>query len=635
MWQPDSPINASSAPEHGARLYRWQLLAWWLMSAAAVQLIPSLLKFRQPAWNLGTENEFQVLATGMAMLAAALAFESVGQADTRFRRLFVGSLFISIAFAAMAVLVHAAGLPISRLMLGISGVVAMLLMSLRIVLQRGHWIAIGVLALVLLAAGAVSMRLQSTQTVEITRSALTTEYYRLALDSYPVTYGTEVANLQGGGSLATVDDLQLLSTAQGALYAIRQSPEGTLRINATDIRVPVGVDEFKKFAPHSTYVLRVTGLAALRVRQDTTLYAAYDYWNRAKNCFSTRVSKVTISLTGEQAVKALGDWLQVFESKPCLEATTGYDAVQTGGRLAVRADGGLLLSLGDRGINGLNGVTLADRLDNDYGKVIQFTNDGGASTVFTIGHRNQQGLASGTSGRIWETEHGPQGGDEINLLVAGNDYGWPSVSYGTDYGHFVWPYSPAAHDHGTRSEPVLAFVPSIGISNLLELSSSRFPAWQGDLLVGSLKAKSLYRVRLRDARAIYAERIEIGHRIRDLASTAAGDLILWTDDGYIIRISPAAQASIYDLCSGCHEPSGQMPALGPPLRSIVDRKVADHFQFGYSAALRQLGGTWTEKRLNDFLRDPGSFAPGTTMTFRGIADDTERAKVIEFLKEYE
>ena len=118
-------------------------------------------------------------------------------------------------------------------------------------------------------------------------------------------------------------------------------------------------------------------------------------------------------------------------------------------------------------------------------------------------------------------------------------------------------------------------------------------------------------------------------------STASGDLMLWTDDGYIVRISAAAQSTVYDQCSGCHEPRGQMPALGPPLRSVVGRKVADHFEFGYSPALRKLGGKWTADRLDDFLKDPAAYAPGTTMTFRGISDGEERAKVVEFLKEYE
>jgi aldose sugar dehydrogenase len=429
--------------------------------------------------------------------------------------------------------------------------------------------------------------------------------------------------------------LQILSTRQGSLYVIRRLDDGKLHIAATGMRVPVALEEFEKYAAYPTYALRVTGLAASRKGNEVELFAAYDYWNRAKKCFATSVSKLPLTVSDKFDVKAAGDWIPVYESKPCLEATTGYDAVQTGGRLAIRADGGLLLSLGDRGINGLNGPSLAEKPDNDYGKVIQLDADGTHARIFTLGHRNPQGLTIGPDGRVWETEHGPQGGDEINLLLEGGDYGWPSVSYGTDYGHFVWPYSPDAHDHGSRSEPVLAFVPSIGISNLVVSHSASFPAWEGDLLVSSLKAETLYRVRIRDTRAIYAEPIEIGHRIRDMVWNSAGDLIMWTDDGFVISLSPAALVTAYDQCSGCHEPRGQMPALGPPLRSILGHKVADHFEFGYSPALRALGGTWTEERLNEFLRDPGAYAPGTTMTFRGIADDAERAKVIEFLKEYE
>ena len=599
-----------------------------------VELIPSIVRFRRPAWALGSQNEFQVLAAGVALLVAALAYEAVGQSGSRLWRMAKGALFVSVAFGAAALLVLRSGVPLSRLMFGISFGVALLAMALRIAQTRGRWIAAGVLALLVLGIGTVSIRVQEKTTVEVARFTLATAFYRLAIETYPVTYGTELADAQGG-ALATLDDVQFLSTAQGHLYFIRQLAGGELQIRASDIRVPVRLDEFLQFSNTPNYALRVTGLAAARSGDGAFLYAAYDDWKRDKNCFTTRVSRVGISVNGERGVSAAGNWQLVYESKPCLEASTGYDAVQTGGRIVTRADGGLLLSLGDRGINGLNGIRLADRSDNDYGKIIQFDGEGKSPTILTIGHRNPQGLTVAKSGAIWETEHGPQGGDEINLLVAGNNYGWPTVSYGTDYGHFVWPLSSSTHDHGPFSEPVLAFVPSIGISNLIESHSAQFPAWDGDLIVASMRAQALYRIRLRDSRAIYSEPIEVGHRIRDLTSSASGDLLLWTDDGYIVRVSPAAQSTAYDQCSGCHEPHGQMPALGPPLRSVVGRKVADHFEFGYSPALRKLGGTWTVDRLDDFLRDPDKYAPGNKMTFRGIPDDEQRARIIEFLKEYE
>lgn len=628
-----TPIDTNMTDRGSAR-DRWTTLAWWLLSAAVVELVPAFLKFHLPAWALGIRNEGQVLAAGMALLSAALAYEAVGKSGSRRWRCAMGALFVCIAFGCAAFLVALAGAPLSRLTFGISFGLAMLLMLLRIVQTRGRLITTGALAILVLVTAGASVREESETKVEVEQTTLPTTFYRLAIETYPVTYGTELGKAQGG-ALTSLGDLHVLSTMQGHVYTIRQQSDGKLLIRPSDIRVPLRLDEFLQFSKYPEYPVRVTGLAASPSGAGATLYAAYDHWNREKDCLTTRVARLALTLSGEAGLTAVGDWLPVYESKPCLERTTGYDPVQTGGKLVIRADGRLLLSLGDRGINGLNGLRLADRDDNDYGKVIQFDADGSNASVFTKGHRNPQGLTLGRSGSVWETEHGPQGGDEVNLLVAGNNYGWPTVSYGTDYGHFVWPLSPEAHDHGPFTEPVFAFVPSIGISDLIESHSAQFPEWDGDLIVSSLKAVALYRIRLRDSRAIYSEPIEIGHRVRDLTSTASGDLVLWTDDGYIVRISPATQSTAYDQCSGCHEPRGQMPALGPPLRSVVGRKVADHFEFGYSPALQKLGGNWTAERLDDFLKDPGAYAPGTTMTFRGIPDAEERARVVEFLKEYE
>src|SRR5262249_4081638 len=156
-----------------------------------------------------------------------------------------------------------------------------------------------------------------------------------------------------------------------------------------------------------------------------------------------------------------------------------------------------------------------------YGKVLLLDRSG-RHEIFTIGHRNPQGLLVDREHRIWETEHGPQGGDEINLLEKGRNYGYPLVTYGTEYGRYFWPLAPWAHDHGEYTEPVQAFVPSIAISNLIQVDSDLFSEWKGDLLVGSLNTQSVYRVRVRGDRIIYIEQIPVGVRVRDLAEGSDG-----------------------------------------------------------------------------------------------------------------
>ena len=168
---------------------------------------------------------------------------------------------------------------------------------------------------------------------------------------------------------------------------------------------------------------------------------------------------------------------------------------------------------------------------------------------FSIGHRNQQGLAIDTQGRIWSTEHGPEGGDELNLIVDGGNYGWPLASYGAEYGTDNWPFAVNAKNHGEYREPAHAFVPSIGVSQLIQITSMYLPRWTDDLLVSSLQAGRLFRVRVSGERVIYAESIDLSMRIRDLVEARDGRIVLWNDDGQMATLALAPPGKV-DLKTG-------------------------------------------------------------------------------------
>ena len=241
-------------------------------------------------------------------------------------------------------------------------------------------------------------------------------------------------------------------------------------------------------------------------------------------------------------------------------------------------------------------------------------------------------------GRIWETEHGPQGGDELNLLTYAGNYGWPLATYGTEYGAEYWPLAATAHDHGSFVEPAYAFMPSIAISNLIEIGGKAFPRWTGDLLVSSLNGRSLWRTRRHGDHVIYSEKIPIGRRIRDLTQDVDGNLVLWTDEGDLVTVTPPlgpqTPAMAYQQCKGCHEETLNGTVAGPNLRGVFGRKVAGGKDFNYSPALRHVNGPWTAEQLDAFLREPKAFVPGTTMMFGGLADSAQRRRVIEFLRTY-
>ena len=380
---------------------------------------------------------------------------------------------------------------------------------------------------------------------------------------------------------------------------------------------------------------RITDALLDTTSDPPNVFVSHEEWNPTEKCYTVRISAAALLESGSPERKPVDSWKRVFESQPCQHMF--IDPLETGGRLAWLGDK-FLLTLGEFGLGPKVQPLLSQSENNDYGKVLLFDKSG-QHEIFTMGHRNPQGLFIDGDQRIWLTEHGPKGGDELNLLKKGNNYGWPYATYGTAYGRYFWPFSPGAHNHGQFTEPSYAFVPSIGISNLIRVESPTFSEWKGDLLISSLGSMSLYRVRLRDERPIYAERIPIGFRIRDIAEGADGRIVLWTDEGALVVVSPGSSEpngnAVFAGCAGCHETSGGSKPLAPSLRGIVGANVARESGFPYSSALLKLGGKWTEDRLDSFLSDPNSYAPGSAMESGQIPDPKIRRALIDVLKMYQ
>src|SRR5690606_9605795 len=125
-----------------------------------------------------------------------------------------------------------------------------------------------------------------------------------------------------------------------------------------------------------------------------------------------------------------------------------------------------------------------------------------------------------------------------NRIAEGNNYGWPFVTYGVQYGMTRWPLSDTQNRHDGYTKPVFAWIPSIGVSNLIQVQGF-LPAWDGDLLVGSLVGETLHRLRYSDGRVIFDEPVRIGERVRDLDELEDGTIVVWTNDADIVEIRPA------------------------------------------------------------------------------------------------
>ena len=221
-----------------------------------------------------------------------------------------------------------------------------------------------------------------------------------------------------------------------------------------------------------------------------------------------------------------------------------------GSRLLFDANGHLLITLGDRGDR-----SRAQNTGDHAGSVIRIGDDGGVPAdnpfvrssgarpeIYTYGNRNVQGIAldPGT-GQVWAHEHGPQGGDEVNILASGRNYGWPVITYGRNYG-IGTQIGEGTHKQGME-QPRHYWTPSIAPSGMTIYTGDKFPAWRGNLFVGALKYQLLVRLEKRDRQIVHEERMLEGvlGRIRDVRTGPDGYLYLLTDhgDGVLARLEPA------------------------------------------------------------------------------------------------
>jgi len=198
---------------------------------------------------------------------------------------------------------------------------------------------------------------------------------------------------------------------------------------------------------------------------------------------------------------------------------------------------------------------MAQTFDNDLGKIIRITPDGTAPPdnpfvnkpgarpeIWSYGHRNPQGLAiNSADGKLWEQEHGPMGGDEINIIEKGHNYGWPLVSYGVNYDGT--PVGIGRKKMEGVDDPLWHWTPSIAPSGMTFYTGELFPAWKGSLFNGALKFQLLSRLELEGDKAVREERLlqDLHERIRDVRQGPDGALYLLTDSssGRILRVAPA------------------------------------------------------------------------------------------------
>ncbi len=256
---------------------------------------------------------------------------------------------------------------------------------------------------------------------------------------------------------------------------------------------------------------------------------------------------------GETAVTALArarlagdrltDWQDVLVTRSPGEGDHHY-----GSRIAFDRQGFVYFSVGDRGrrenaqdTGSHSGSILRLAVDGSVPADNPFAAGGGLAEIYSYGHRNPQGLVYDEDNRrLWSIEHGPRGGDELNLIVKGGNYGWPVVSHGMEY------WGPVAVGEATHREgmvdPLKVYIPSIAPGSLLLYRGAAFPRWQGDLFAGALKLRHLNRIAVDgEGRPEGEERLlgDLGERVRALAESPEGWLYVAADSGHLYRLRPA------------------------------------------------------------------------------------------------
>lgn len=249
--------------------------------------------------------------------------------------------------------------------------------------------------------------------------------------------------------------------------------------------------------------------------------------------------------TFDEAANALRDVKVIFRAIP-LTPNDGNPAIgsRSGGRIAIGPDGYLYVTIGDRDINGPSTWRMAQNLDTDLGKVIRITIDGAPAPgnpfigqpdarpeIWAIGQRSQEGLAFDSEKRLWLTDDGPRGGDEINWIEKGKNYGWPIITYGVDYAG-----PPIGAGITTRvgmEQPLYYWSPSVAPSGMTFYYGSLFPQWRGDLFIGTLRGTALLHITMKDGKVASEEPLltDLHRRIRDVRVGPDGALYVLTDSG--------------------------------------------------------------------------------------------------------
>lgn len=450
-----------------------------------------------------------------------------------------------------------------------------------------------------------------------------------------------------------------------ALIAERLGSIRVLRQNILDPNPVTGVP--------ATYESILNGLKDIVLDPDFRVNATL-YMTLAEGTYDQYHTAVYRAKYGDGR---LTDVERIFRSKD------EYSGVGNGSaRMLFLADKTLLVAVPENNYYKIK----AQRLDSHIGKIVRINRDGtvppdnpfikvanALPEIWSYGHRVPTGLYQDSkTGNVWEVEPGPEGGDELNLLKPGGNFGWANVTWGFDYSGAL--AGPLQFQPGVE-EPILVWMrtPRGTPAGLMRYDGAVYPRWRGDFFVGHLAGRRLERLRIEAGRVVFQETLlaDLQERIRDIKIGPDNHLYVLTDhqNGRVLRLqpglAPASQSGLVarkldqeaipkgsmsevgpgdplkgkqaflEQCAACHSVGMIVRGgeVGPDLAEVYGRKPGAKPGFNYSPALTQSPQIWDVISLNLFIAGADRYMPGTTMAAPPVTDPAVRRHIISFLKE--
>lgn len=388
------------------------------------------------------------------------------------------------------------------------------------------------------------------------------------------------------------------------------------------VTLNMGLDNFKET---KKYKLNQSTFRLHKIycdRKSKRLYATYEYFDGENARYRlSYIEELSIS-----KVNLKSKWVLAWQSQPYVYDE--YIGAAGGGGINEDETGAIVFAIGDYNLDGVinkswpnnPGYIAAQDLKSEYGKSYKFTPRDSSVVLYTVGHRNPQAIEYAGNAELFSVEHGPQGGDKLLMLKEGANYGWPHNTLGNHYGTYQWGQRrPSKH----YAQAIFNFVPSIGISSIRQVVGFN-EKWDGDLIVGSLKAQTLYRTRINASRTgiEFLEPIFIGERVRDVVFYS-GKMILMTDKAQLLVLvvddikyksngtNQHIKYAAMDVCMRCHHLGVTNPtSMAPTLAGILRRNMASDDGYGsrYSSEFKtHASEIWTKENLKSFIRNPESF----------------------------